>query len=84
MNQILLTREQLKSFGVPKKKQKMGESRNDLLAWLNDLSQLGYTKIEQCGSGVAYCVIIDSIYRDVLCFSHKTGSLEQSQIPSET
>lgn len=37
-------------------------SRSDLLAWLNDLLQLNYTKIEQCGSGGAYCQILDSIY----------------------
>ncbi|KAJ3073367.1 hypothetical protein HDU98_001716 [Podochytrium sp. JEL0797] len=43
----------------------MGESRTELLAWLNDLSQLGITKIEHCGTGVAYCVVMDSIYRDV-------------------
>ena len=43
----------------------MGESRNELLAWLNDLTQLGYTKVEQCGTGAAHCAIIDSIYRDV-------------------
>jgi RP/EB family microtubule-associated protein len=43
----------------------MGESRNELLAWLNDLTQLGYTKVEQCGTGAALCVIVDSIYRDV-------------------
>lgn len=47
----------------------MGESRNELLAWLNDLTQLGYTKVEQCGSGAAHCAIIDSIYRDVSLFS---------------
>ncbi|KAJ3144484.1 hypothetical protein HDU89_008221 [Geranomyces variabilis] len=43
----------------------MGESRTELLAWLNDLLQVGYTKIEQCGTGAAHCQIIDSIYRDV-------------------
>jgi len=40
----------------------MGESRTELLTWLNDLLQLNYTKIEQCGTGAAYCQIIDSIY----------------------
>jgi len=29
----------------------MGESRTELLTWLNDLLQLNYTKIEQCGTG---------------------------------
>ncbi|KAL3895797.1 MAG: hypothetical protein SGCHY_004482 [Lobulomycetales sp.] len=42
-----------------------GESRQDLLIWINDLLQLGYTKVEQCGSGAAHCQIMDSIYRDV-------------------
>jgi RP/EB family microtubule-associated protein len=39
-----------------------GVSRTDLLAWLNEALQLNYTKIEQCGSGGAYCQILDSIY----------------------
>ncbi|KAI5120451.1 hypothetical protein M0805_008498 [Coniferiporia weirii] len=43
----------------------MGESRTELLAWLNNLLQLNYTKIEQCGSGGAYCQVLDSIYGDV-------------------
>ena len=29
----------------------MGESRTELLAWMNDLLQLNYTKVEQAGSG---------------------------------
>lgn len=43
----------------------MSGSRTDLLAWLNELLQINYTKIEQCGSGGAYCQILDSIYGDV-------------------
>ncbi|KAJ3190699.1 hypothetical protein HK101_008459 [Irineochytrium annulatum] len=43
----------------------MGESRTELIAWLNDLLQLSYSKVEQCGSGAVYCQIMDSIYRDV-------------------
>ncbi|KAF8649003.1 hypothetical protein AX16_006117 [Volvariella volvacea WC 439] len=43
----------------------MAASRTDLLRWLNDLLQLNYTKIEQCGTGGAYCQIMDSIYGDV-------------------
>lgn len=31
----------------------MGESRTELLAWLNDLLQTRYTKIEQAGTGNA-------------------------------
>ena len=40
----------------------MGESRTELIAWLNDLLGLNYTKVEQCGTGAAYTQIIDSIY----------------------
>jgi len=43
----------------------MGESRQELLAWLNDLLQLNLTKIEQCGHGAALCQILDSIYLDI-------------------
>ncbi len=43
----------------------MGESRTDLLQWINSLLHLSYTRVEQCGSGAVYCQIIDSIYRDV-------------------
>ncbi|KAL5482313.1 BIM1 [Sanghuangporus weigelae] len=43
----------------------MGESRTELIAWVNELLQLNYTKVEQCGTGAAYCQIMDSIYGDV-------------------
>jgi len=43
----------------------MSESRTELLAWLNDLLQINYTKVEQCGTGAAHCQIIDSVYGDV-------------------
>jgi len=43
----------------------MGESRTELLQWLNDLLQVNYTKIEQCGTGGAYCQILDSIFGDI-------------------
>jgi len=42
-----------------------GASRTDLLAWLNELLQISYTKVEQCGTGGAYCQILDSIYGDI-------------------
>ncbi|KAF8201031.1 calponin homology domain-containing protein [Mycena galopus ATCC 62051] len=42
-----------------------GASRTELLAWLNDLLQLNYTKVEQCGAGGAYLQVIDSIYGDL-------------------
>jgi RP/EB family microtubule-associated protein len=28
----------------------MGESRTELIAWINELLQLNYTKVEQAGS----------------------------------
>ncbi|KAI7896394.1 calponin homology domain-containing protein [Mucor mucedo] len=43
----------------------MGESRTELLAWVNDLLQLNYTKVEQTGTGAAYCQIMDSVFNDV-------------------
>ncbi|CAG8453079.1 8876_t:CDS:2 [Ambispora gerdemannii] len=42
-----------------------GESRTELLAWINDLLQINYTKIEQMGTGAAHCQIFDSIFGDV-------------------
>ena len=41
----------------------MSESRSELLAWLNELLQINYTRVEQCGTGAAYCQILDSVYR---------------------
>ncbi|KAG8999904.1 hypothetical protein FRB94_005794 [Tulasnella sp. JGI-2019a] len=43
----------------------MGESRTELLEWLNSLLQINYNKVEQCGTGGAYCQVMDSIYGDV-------------------
>jgi len=43
----------------------MSESRSELLAWLNELLQINYTKVEQCGTGAAYCQILDSVYLDI-------------------
>ncbi|CAO3637181.1 unnamed protein product [Mucor fragilis] len=43
----------------------MGESRTELLAWVNDLLQLNYTKVEQAGTGAAYCQVMDSVFNDV-------------------
>jgi len=40
-------------------------SRTDLLAWLNELLQISYTKVEQCGTGGAYCQVLDSIFGDI-------------------
>lgn len=43
----------------------MGESRTELINWINELLGFSYTKVEQCGSGAAYAQIIDSIYLNV-------------------
>lgn len=43
----------------------VGESRSELLQWLNATLDLDYTKVEQCGSGAAYCQLLDSIYGDI-------------------
>ncbi|ORZ34121.1 calponin homology domain-containing protein [Catenaria anguillulae PL171] len=43
----------------------MGESRVELLAWINALLQLNFTKIEQLGTGAAYCQVFDSIWGDL-------------------
>ncbi|KZZ91770.1 Calponin-domain containing protein [Moelleriella libera RCEF 2490] len=43
----------------------MGESRQELIQWLNSLLQLNITKVEQCGTGAALCQVFDSIYLDV-------------------
>ncbi|KAI0010252.1 microtubule associated protein [Xylariaceae sp. FL0662B] len=43
----------------------MGESRQELVAWLNSLLHLNITKVEQCGTGAALCQVFDSIFLDV-------------------
>ncbi|KAG0055877.1 hypothetical protein BGZ83_007166 [Gryganskiella cystojenkinii] len=43
----------------------MSESRGELIAWVNDLLRLNYTKVEQLGTGAAYAQIMDSIYGDL-------------------
>jgi len=43
----------------------MAESRQELLAWMNNLLALNMTKVEQCGTGAAFCQIFDSIFLDV-------------------
>ena len=61
-----------------------GESRQELLAWLNDLLQLNYTKIEQVGTGAALCQIFDSIYgasRRLFKFIHPNSMQATSNWP---
>ncbi|CCC70273.1 hypothetical protein NCAS_0E02030 [Naumovozyma castellii] len=43
----------------------IGESRSELLNWLNELLKLNCKKVEECGTGAAYCQIMDSIYNDL-------------------
>ncbi|KAG4306090.1 hypothetical protein PORY_000078 [Pneumocystis oryctolagi] len=43
----------------------MSESRHELLAWLNQLTSLNISKVEQCGKGYVYAHVFDSIYGDV-------------------
>jgi len=37
-------------------------SKSELLKWLNDFFQIGYTKVEQVASGAIHCQILDSIF----------------------
>lgn len=39
----------------------VGESRTELLQWLNTTLDLQYGKVEECGTGAAYCQLMDSI-----------------------
>jgi len=43
----------------------MGESRQELLGWLNNLLQLNITKVEQLGTGAAYAQVFDSVFGGV-------------------
>ena len=38
--------------------------KSELLAWINGLLQVEYTKIEQCANGAAYCQVLDSLFLD--------------------
>ncbi|KAJ7926499.1 calponin homology domain-containing protein [Mycena leptocephala] len=49
-------------------------SRTELLRWLNELLQLNYTKVEQCGAGGAYLQVLDSIYNDIPMARVKMGA----------
>jgi RP/EB family microtubule-associated protein len=37
----------------------VGESRSQLLEWLNATLELNYTKVEECGTGAAFCQLMD-------------------------
>ena len=42
-------------------KQARGLGRLELLAWLNDLAETDYPKIEACSDGVGFCQVLDAI-----------------------
>lgn len=48
----------------------MSESRSELIAWVNDLLRLNYTKVEQLGTGKERMVLILLL----LCLSNNTRS----------
>ena len=37
-------------------------SRHDIIAWVNDIVSLNYTKVEQLCSGAAYCQFMDMLF----------------------
>ncbi|KAL8641929.1 MAG: hypothetical protein Q9228_001323 [Teloschistes exilis] len=61
----LLERNPKQDFDSVNDLRNMGESRQELLSWLNDLLQLNVTRIEDCGTGAVLCQIYDSIDKDV-------------------
>lgn len=36
--------------------------RLELLAWVNQVCETDYPRIEQCQDGIAYCQIVDAIH----------------------
>lgn len=55
----------------------VGESRSDLVAWLNATLSLNYTKVEQCGTGAAYCQLMHSVHGDVPMARVKFGAVSE-------
>ncbi|KAL4441708.1 hypothetical protein ABPG74_008705 [Tetrahymena malaccensis] len=56
---------QSNSASSAKKSQVIGKnfiSKNEILAWINDLLKVNMTLIEQLGSGTMYCQLLDVIY----------------------
>lgn len=60
------------------------ESRTDLLNWLNEVTRLGVTKIEQCGMGAALCQIIDSLYGNLSFHFIFTGDVSLQKVKFTT
>lgn len=57
----------------------LGESRHDLLNWINQLLQLNITKIEHLGTGAVYCQILDSIFGDIPLHKVKFNANQEFQ-----
>ena len=36
--------------------------RLELLAWINDMVETDYPKVEMCSDGIAYCQVMDAIH----------------------
>jgi RP/EB family microtubule-associated protein len=41
-------------------------SKSELLDWINQFFNLNYTKIEQCGNGVVYCLIFNALFPNII------------------
>jgi RP/EB family microtubule-associated protein len=44
--------------------------RNELLSWINGVTQSDYSKIENLSDGVAYCMVMDAFFEnsvDIKC-----------------
>lgn len=40
--------------------------RLELLAWLNEMVETDYPKVEMCSDGIAFCQILDAIHPNVV------------------
>lgn len=64
-------------------KMSCGESRSELVAWINATTGLGLAKIEQCGTGAALCQIMDTLFGrlavlDILCVYRRCPTTKSS------
>lgn len=41
-------------------------SKSELISWINSTFDLNYTKVDQCGNGVVYCLIFNSLYPNII------------------
>jgi RP/EB family microtubule-associated protein len=55
----------------------MSESRSELIGWINDLLQIGATKVEQVGMGAIPCQVLDSIWGDVALHKVKFSACQE-------